>query len=137
MGLVSDSKGAKIIDLEKYKMGKTIVRKAGDWFYRLFPSCHFLILDLFADGTSIYLTRDIGAAIERYEKFKFDKMIYVIANQQDLHVAQFFKVLTPLHHFIIHSHSLLFHPGSAADGIPLGRPTRTCQLWYGQGYEYS
>jgi arginyl-tRNA synthetase len=46
-----------------------------------------------ADGTSIYLTRDIGGAIERYEKFKFDKMIYVVSTAQDLHLAQFFKVL--------------------------------------------
>ena len=46
-----------------------------------------------SDGTSIYLTRDIGGAIERYEKYKFDKMIYVVAAQQDLHLAQFFKVL--------------------------------------------
>ena len=45
------------------------------------------------DGTSIYLTRDIGGAIERYEKYKFDKMIYVVAAQQDLHLQQFFKVL--------------------------------------------
>ncbi|KAJ3553489.1 hypothetical protein NP233_g12631 [Leucocoprinus birnbaumii] len=40
-----------------------------------------------------YLTRDIGGAIERYEKYKFDKMIYVVSAQQDLHLAQFFKVL--------------------------------------------
>lgn len=45
------------------------------------------------DGTSIYLTRDIGGAIERYEKYKFDKMIYVVSSQQDLHLAQFFKIL--------------------------------------------
>jgi len=45
------------------------------------------------DGTSIYLTRDIGGAIERYDKYKFDKMIYVVSAQQDLHLAQFFKVL--------------------------------------------
>jgi len=31
--------------------------------------------------------------MERYEKYKFDKMIYVVSSQQDLHVAQFFKVL--------------------------------------------
>lgn len=47
----------------------------------------------FIDGTSIYLTRDIGGAIERYEKYKFDKMIYVVSSQQDLHLSQFFKVL--------------------------------------------
>lgn len=45
------------------------------------------------DGTTIYITRDIGAAAERYEKYKFDKMVYVVASQQNLHLAQFFKVL--------------------------------------------
>lgn len=46
------------------------------------------------DGTSIYLTRDIAGAMERYEKYKFDKMIYVVASQQDLHLKQFFKILS-------------------------------------------
>ncbi|KAJ3799337.1 hypothetical protein GGU11DRAFT_513451 [Lentinula aff. detonsa] len=73
MGLIDDHEGAKLVNLEKYKLGKAVVRKK--------------------DGTSIYLTRDIGGAVERYEKYKFDKMIYVISSQQDLHVAQFFKVL--------------------------------------------
>ncbi|PBK72242.1 arginyl-tRNA synthetase [Armillaria solidipes] len=73
MGLITDADGAKIVDLEKWKLGKAVLRKK--------------------DGTSIYLTRDIGGAIERYEKYKFDKMIYVISSQQDLHVQQFFKVL--------------------------------------------
>lgn len=67
-GIVTDSKGALIVDLEKYKLGKTIVRKK--------------------DGTSVYITRDIGGAAERWEKFKFEKMIYVVASQQDLHLAQ-------------------------------------------------
>ena len=58
-GIVSESKGARIVDLEKYKLGKTIVQKQ--------------------DGTTIYISRDIGGAIERYEKYKFDKMIYVVA----------------------------------------------------------
>ncbi|TEB24284.1 arginyl-tRNA synthetase [Coprinellus micaceus] len=73
MNLIEDSNGAKLINLEKYKLGKAVVRKK--------------------DGTSIYLTRDIGGAIERYEKYKFDKMIYVVSSQQDLHLSQFFKVL--------------------------------------------
>ncbi|KAI0313558.1 arginyl-tRNA synthetase [Amylostereum chailletii] len=73
MNLISDADGAKLVDLEKWKLGKAVVRKK--------------------DGTSIYLTRDIGAAIERYEAHQFDKMIYVISSQQDLHVAQFFKIL--------------------------------------------
>lgn len=45
------------------------------------------------DGTTIYITRDIGAASERYAEYKFDKMVYVVASQQNLHLAQFFKVL--------------------------------------------
>ncbi|KAJ7677323.1 hypothetical protein B0H17DRAFT_1079373 [Mycena rosella] len=73
MGLIEDSDGAKLVNLEKWKMGKAVLRKR--------------------DGTSIYLTRDIGGAIERYEKYKFDKMIYVVSSQQDLHLAQFFKIL--------------------------------------------
>jgi len=72
-GIVEESQGALIVDLESYKLGKTIVRKK--------------------DGTSVYITRDIGGAWERYEKYKFDKMVYVVASQQDLHLAQFFKVL--------------------------------------------
>ncbi|PCH35182.1 arginyl-tRNA synthetase [Wolfiporia cocos MD-104 SS10] len=73
MGLIDDHEGAKLVNLEKFKLGKAVVRKK--------------------DGTSIYLTRDIGGAIERYEKYQFDKMIYVVSSQQDLHLAQFFKVL--------------------------------------------
>lgn len=74
-GLIVEDKGAKLVDLTKYnkKLGKAIVQKR--------------------DGTSLYLTRDIAGASERYDKYKFDKMVYVIASQQDLHVAQFFKVL--------------------------------------------
>ncbi|KAK5170679.1 arginyl-tRNA synthetase [Saxophila tyrrhenica] len=71
-----DSKGAVIVDLSKHgapKLGKTLVKKR--------------------DGTSLYLTRDIAANTERFEKYHFDKMIYVIASQQDVHVAQFFKIL--------------------------------------------
>lgn len=66
--IVQESQGALIVDLEAYKMGKTIIRKK--------------------DGTYVYITRDIAGAAERWEKYKFDKMIYVVANQQDLHLAQ-------------------------------------------------
>ena len=46
------------------------------------------------DGTSIYLTRDIGGAIERYERYKLDKIVYVVVAHQDSHLQRFlFKVL--------------------------------------------
>lgn len=70
-----ESQGAIVVDLAKYqkKLGKALVRKR--------------------DGTSLYLTRDIGAARERLDRYHFDKMIYVVASQQDLHLAQLFKIL--------------------------------------------
>ncbi|WPK26333.1 hypothetical protein PUMCH_003684 [Australozyma saopauloensis] len=77
-GLVHEDRGAKLIDLTKFnkKLGKCLVQKS--------------------DGTSLYLTRDVGEAIKRYDNYKFDKMVYVIASQQDLHTAQFFEILKQL-----------------------------------------
>jgi arginyl-tRNA synthetase len=46
-----------------------------------------------SDGSSIYLARDVGAAIERYERYQFDKMLYVVSSQQSLHLAQVFKII--------------------------------------------
>lgn len=42
-----------------------------------------------SDGTSVYITQDIGTAIERYKEYQFDKHIYVVGNEQNYH----FKVL--------------------------------------------
>lgn len=73
-GVSEDSKGAVIVDLSRHgaeKLGKALVKKT--------------------DGSSLYLTRDIGEAVKRYELYRFDKMIYVVASQQDLHLAQLFK----------------------------------------------
>lgn len=74
-GLVHEDRGAKLIDLTRFnkKLGKCLVQKS--------------------DGTSLYLTRDVGEAKRRHDKYKFDKMVYVIACQQDLHTAQFFEIL--------------------------------------------
>ncbi|KAF7730865.1 hypothetical protein EC973_001383 [Apophysomyces ossiformis] len=71
--LLTESDGAKVIELGKYKLGTTVVQKK--------------------DGTTLYLTRDLGAAMERYERFNFDKMVYVVASQQELHLKQLFKTL--------------------------------------------
>jgi len=38
-----------------------------------------------ADGTSVYMTQDIGTAIQRFEQFAIDKMIYVVGNEQNYH----------------------------------------------------
>lgn len=50
-----------------------------------------------ADGTTIYIMRDIAGIFQRYEEHHFDKHIYVIGDQQELHVAQFFKIVSLLH----------------------------------------
>lgn len=74
-GVSEPSDGAVIVDFTKQgakKLGKAIVIRK--------------------DGTPLYLTRDLGAITERDEKYHFDKMIYVVASQQDLHLAQLFKI---------------------------------------------
>ncbi|MDN5292215.1 MAG: arginyl-tRNA synthetase [Anaerophaga sp.] len=45
-----------------------------------------------SDGTSVYMTQDIGTAKMRFEDYRIDKMIYVVGNEQDYH----FKVLSIL-----------------------------------------
>lgn len=50
------------------------------------------------DGTTLYLTRDIAAAIERFERFHFSKMYYVVSEQQKLHFKQLFAVLKKMEH---------------------------------------
>lgn len=90
LGLVEESNGAKLIDLEKHGLGKAVIRKRGRFLSSLW---NIKLLFRCIDGTSIYLTRDIGGTIERMEKYKPDKMIWVVSSQQDLHLAQFFKIL--------------------------------------------
>ncbi len=65
--------GASIVDLSDYNM----------------PPC----LILKRDGSTLYPTRDIAAAVYRKETYHFDKAIYVTSAQQCLHFAQWFKVV--------------------------------------------
>jgi arginyl-tRNA synthetase len=48
------------------------------------------------DGSTLYATRDLAAAIDRYERFKFDRSLYVVATGQSLHFRQLFTVLTKM-----------------------------------------
>lgn len=48
------------------------------------------------DGTSIYLTQDIGNAIIRHEEYPYDSMIYVVGSEQDYHFKVLFYVLSVL-----------------------------------------
>ncbi|KAI4498091.1 hypothetical protein M0802_006915 [Mischocyttarus mexicanus] len=46
-----------------------------------------------SDGTSLYLTRDLGAAIDRYKKYKFDMMYYVVDQTQSKHFTNLIEIL--------------------------------------------
>ena len=72
-GLLTESRGAKVVDLEEYGMPPCIILKS--------------------DGSSLYATRDMAAAQYRKNEYDFDKCLYVVAYQQNLHFKQFFKVL--------------------------------------------
>ena len=72
-GLLKIDDGASIVDLEAYGM----------------PPC----LILKRDGSTLYPTRDIAAAVYRKNTYNFDKCIYVTSAGQSLHFAQWFKVV--------------------------------------------
>lgn len=71
--IVVKSKGAQIVNLEFYGLGTALIEKT--------------------DGTTLYLTRDLAAAIDRYKKYGFDKMIYEVGQEQKLHFNQLFRIL--------------------------------------------
>ncbi len=73
--LLTLSEGASVVDLNEEESGM--------------PPC----LILKKDGTTIYATRDIAAALYRKDTYDFDKCLYVVAYQQDLHFRQWFKVV--------------------------------------------
>ena len=72
-GLLVESQGAQIVPLEEYGMPPCIILKK--------------------DGSSLYATRDMAAAIYRKNTYDFYKCLYVVAYQQNLHFRQVFKVL--------------------------------------------
>ncbi|KAI9733767.1 MAG: hypothetical protein M1818_007181 [Claussenomyces sp. TS43310] len=79
-GVSEVSEGAVIVDFSKHIAGK-----AGKSLERPVIKKK--------DGTALYLTRDISEMKQREAKYQFDKMIYVVASQQDLHLKQLFKIV--------------------------------------------
>ena len=71
--LLKKSKGAWIVDLEEFNLGVVLIQKT--------------------DGTTLYASRDLASAIDRYEKYKFEKMIYEVGHEQKFYFKQLFKVL--------------------------------------------
>lgn len=72
-GLLKESEGAFVVDLEPYGMPPALIKKS--------------------DGSTLYTTRDITAAIYRKETYDFYKNLYVVASQQNLHFKAWIKVI--------------------------------------------
>ena len=72
-GMLKESEGAFIVDLEKYDMTPCLIMKK--------------------DGSSIYATRDLAAIFYRKKTYDFEKCIDVTGMEQKLHFAQVFKVV--------------------------------------------
>ena len=71
-GVITESQGAKIVDLESKGLGVCIIRKS--------------------NGSTIYATRDLAAIRYRAKTYDFDKCLYVVAYEQALHFKQVFEV---------------------------------------------
>ena len=72
-GLMKESEGAMIVDLEDHKMPPSLILRS--------------------DGGTLYTTRDIAAIMYRKKEYNFVKALYVTGNEQILHFAQWFKVV--------------------------------------------
>ena len=72
-GILTESRGAVIADLEKYKLG--------------------VLLFLRTDGTALYPVADLPLAVKKFKKYKLDKSIYVVDIRQGQYFKQLFKVL--------------------------------------------
>lgn len=72
-GLLEESEGANLVRLDDENMPPCLITKK--------------------DGSTLYATRDITAALYRKENYDFKKAIYVTALQQNLHFAQWFEVI--------------------------------------------
>ncbi|MFA7533714.1 MAG: arginine--tRNA ligase [Tissierellaceae bacterium] len=72
-GLMKESEGAYLVELEDYDMPPALIMKS--------------------DGSTLYTTRDIAAAVYRKKTYDFYKNIYVVASQQNLHFKQWIKII--------------------------------------------
>lgn len=71
--LLKDSEGAKIVELAEYNMTDALIQKS--------------------DGSTLYVTRDIAAAMYRKKTYDFYKNIYVVGSPQKLHFDQWRKII--------------------------------------------
>ena len=77
--------GGKAIVEEGLKKGLFFKKEDGSVWADLTDEGLDEKLLLRADGTSVYMTQDLGTADRKYEDFKYDKSVYVVGNEQDYH----------------------------------------------------
>lgn len=75
-GLLKESQGATIVDLDKYDLNPALIKKS--------------------DGATLYITRDLAAAIYRKRTYDFAKSLYVVGGEQTGHFKQLKAVLTEM-----------------------------------------
>jgi arginyl-tRNA synthetase len=75
-GLLSESDGAMVVRLDEKELPPCLIKKS--------------------DGATLYATRDLAAALYRYETYQFAKALYVVGHEQSLHFQQVFSVLEKL-----------------------------------------
>lgn len=72
-GIFKEDQGAVGVDLNDYKLGFMLVRKR--------------------DGNTLYATKDLALARRKFDEFKIDRNVYVVATEQNHHFKQVFKTL--------------------------------------------
>ncbi|HNC34599.1 MAG TPA: arginine--tRNA ligase, partial [Bacteroidia bacterium] len=71
-----------------------------------------------SDGTSVYITQDLGTALLRHDEFDFDSKIYVVGNEQDYHFKVLFLILKKLGYAWANK---LYHLSYAMVDLPSGK----------------
>ena len=74
--LLTENQGAEIVDLTEYNLNPALIRKS--------------------DGATLYITRDLAAALYRKRTYDFAKSLYVVGNEQSNHFKQLKAVLKEL-----------------------------------------
>ena len=71
--LLTTSQGAEVVDLDKYDLNPALIQKS--------------------DGATLYMTRDLAAAMYRHKEYNFAQSLYVVGNEQSMHFKQLKAVL--------------------------------------------
>ncbi|MBT4936015.1 arginine--tRNA ligase [Candidatus Woesearchaeota archaeon] len=97
-GVFKEKENGIVAELEKFKIPNKVVLRS--------------------DGTSVYMTQDLQCAEERYNDFHFDKMMYVVASEQNTHFKQLFKIVELLKRPYAQN---LYHLSYGLVHLPTGR----------------